>query len=405
MKTVDLLIVILSFFSVVAFSQKKIDKNAKQYYDMNGVPQSNNSIRLSAPYSSGSFLKAYIYDSVRALTEINTVGSADAYPWISSDGLRLYFTNGLSGDHLVFTQRANTNSYFVTPTTIPIALYNPLSCWLSTNELDIYLSDGFHLYYAHRNSVLSPFDTPVNITLYGTPNVFFSGPSLNAAQDHLFLFFENNRIIESSRSSDTSFTYTRTLPAPNGYDIYPGQLSKDELTFFFGASYLNGTDLLYQMTRTSPNDTFDVSTFQQIQGINDTTYVYNGQPSMSDNLNWVAFTRGNDNSWDANDLYLAHKGITTSVFNPEEMRINSSAYPNPSSEYVIITYKTSSSTPLSLSICSSEGTLVYENVMSPASRQIKIDTKMIANGFYFYKLSLVSDKKNQFGRGKFVVLH
>jgi hypothetical protein len=331
MKTI--LIFAAAIFSTTAFSQISISNTTKQNIDNNGIQLKNTPVQLIAEYFSASVMTVYAYDTVRPLAEINNPTNADAYPWISPDGLRLYYTSGANADGLMFTQRANTSSYFDSPTLVPISISSPSSYWLSSDELDVYICTFNELFYAHRNTVSSSFNTPVLINLTGIPSSSIKGASLNTAQNVLFVcvFSTPSKIVEFARTSSTSFNYVRTLPVPSGYIAHPGQLSKDELTFFFSASYNVGNDLLYQLTRTSPTDSFTISTFQQIQGINDTSMLVNGQPSMSDGLNWVAFMRCGTMNWTANDLFIANKGPITSVFNPSEEQISISVFPNPSS--------------------------------------------------------------------------
>lgn len=375
-----------------------------QNLDCYGAPLKNTSHQLNVPYSNPCLMTAYTYDTVRALAEINDPGFADAYPWISSDGLRLYYTTGYFTNHLMFTHRPNTNSYFVTPTPVPISITSAVSCWLSSDELDMYVSDGNALYYSHRDGISQPFDTSIIIALSGIAMQFFSGVSLNAEQEELFLYSQvDDGILEFSRTSSTSFAYAGTLLAPTGYSLEVGQLSKDDLTLFFGATYNSGVSLLYQMTRNTPTGSFDTSTFQQIQGINN-TYNFNGQPSMSDSLNWVVFVRSGG-MWEEDDLFIAHKGTITSAFSPEEIKIYSFAYPNPSSDYLDITFKTSSGSPLTLSIFSSLGTLIYQQVITPSSEKLRIDTQGMSDGLYYYRLSQANNNNSVFGTGKFVVSH
>jgi len=411
MKTLLIPVIILSFVWMTGHSQIHIETNAKQNLDVNGAMLKNVSIHLNAPYSSPAIMTSCSYDSVRALTEINDPTQGDAYPWISADGLRLYYTHGTSnGTQFMFTQRTDTNSYFVTPTVVPISLSNLLlSCWLSTDELDMYITKDWNdsLFYTHRNSTSSTFGTPVYISLLGIKMIAIYGASLDTTQNELFLGAKDTNdydvIYEFSRVSSTSFTYTGTLTIPSGYLGVVGQLSKDDLTFFLSASGNSGELILYQMTRATPTASFDTNTFQQIQGINDFS-VLNLEPSMSDSLDWVAFVR-TDGIWNDDDLFLAHKGTITSVFNPTCEPIFSSAFPNPASEYVIIRYRTPSISPILLSIFSSTGALLDEHMVNPATREIRFDTKVMNDGFYFYILSQYDEKKTDFGTGKFIVLH
>jgi hypothetical protein len=397
---------IFLFLSLKAFSQSGTDDAFKQNHDMNGVQLKNGCTPFLKPCFDSIPLTSYKYDSVRAMAELNDPLSADAYPWISEDGLRLYYMSGGNKNQLMFTQRAGTDSYFDDPTQVTVPDTNCFSYWLSTDELDLYSSDGSNLFYSHRDSVSQPFNEHVSISLSGTSWSFISGPSLNKAQDELFLYSAEIGITEFSRTSLYSFAYTGTLSAPAGYYFTPGQLSKDDLTFFIGASWnsLYNRTFLYQMTRDSSSGSFDPETFRLIQGINDSS-VWNDQPTMSDNLQWVVFVRSDDVFWENNDLFIAHKGNISSVFNSKDLRLSSSCFPNPSSEYFFINYRTSSGDPVILSVFSPTGTIIYENVLNPFGDRIKIDTRAWKSGLYFYTLSQFNDKKCLSGTGKFVVLH
>jgi hypothetical protein len=44
-------------------------------------------------------------------------------------------------------------------------------------------------------------------------------------------------------------------------------------------------------------------------------------------------------------------------------------------------------------------------MVTPATKEIRINTKVMNNGFYFYTLSPFDGKKTDFATGKFVVVH
>ena len=374
-----------SFLLIVA--QGQMIDITEQTLDNNGVPLKNVFSNLRTLNNSISSLKtSYLYDSIRAITEINNPTNADAYPWISSDGLRLYYTSGANANGLMFTQRVNTSSYFVSPTLVPISISSPSSYWLSSDELDVYICTSNQLYYAHRNTVSSSFNTPVLITLTGIASSSIKGASLNVAQNILFVivFSSPATIVELARTSPTSFDFVRNLPIPSGYDAKSGQLSKDELTYFFGVSYTTGNSLLYQLTRTSPTDSFEISTCQQIQGINDTSII-NSQPSMSDSLNWVVFVRANANLWTANDLYIAHKGIVTSVFNLDEIKFNISVFPNPVISSFTIQFN-KSITDVELNMYNIQGQQV-KKIKNISDQSVVIFRENLPSGLYFVRLT------------------
>src|SRR5262245_57800980 len=58
-------------------------------------------------------------NEVRVLDELNKEDKADAYPWISNDGLRLYFTQaGREGDGIMVAERPDTYHPFNTPVSL-----------------------------------------------------------------------------------------------------------------------------------------------------------------------------------------------------------------------------------------------------------------------------------------------
>jgi len=402
MKIILFLAVII--FTIPVFSQAFMNpKNTVSGNDLNNTPIKKPSIISNAPFADPVDLTEYSYDTIRDLNEINSPGFADAFPWISPDGLRLYYTSGFYNNRLVVAEREDINSFFGAPALVALYVYEAYSYWLSSDELDVYFSYSdlnYGIYYSHRDEISLAFNDPILIYL---PVYTGSGVSLNSTQDELFLF-AYNAIYELTRISSNEFDYVRALPAPDGFSLRPGQLSKDDLTYTFGAEYNDGKSILCQMTRPTPSDTFDISTFEIIQGINDTS-LWNIQPSVSDSLEWVAFVRSSIDSWSETDLYLAHNGILTSIFNPSETQMLSQAFPNPSSEYVYIKYKESSVGSIITTVYSYEGVLVFEDVLNSSGGIIKINTSSWNNGFYCYRLVQTANKKNGAISGKFLVKH
>jgi hypothetical protein len=322
---------------------------------------------------------------VRALTEINMANNADAYPWISPDGLRLYYKDG-SNSLYMFTQRADTNSFFTTPTVLQISAFNILSCWLSNDELDLYYSDSQNIYYASRPTVTSPFNSPTNINLSGPMFTFISGPSLNNSQDEMYVYITNPVSGDANtfrylRTSPTSFSFADSI-SYQGPTASPGQLSKDDLTYF--VSLRNGTNrILYELTRASVTDTFSITTLQQIQGINNSLY-NNMQPSMSDDLKWVAFVRSLADNWNENDLYIANRSGTTSVFDPALAKTVYTIFPNPSNEKFI--FSASGDKKLELEIYNILGNKIKTLINSDTDQTISFDLSDFSKGIYFLKI-------------------
>lgn len=366
--------------------------------DMYGVQISGDfESEASKTKTLNPLLSAYTYDSVRVLSEINDPADADAYPWISGDGLRLYYTSGANNNQLAYTSRPNVNSLFGTPAILPITVSSPSSYWLSANELDVYICTNSQLYHATRTSTGSSFGPAATISL-SLPGTISSikGASLDSAQNRLFICeFGADKIYELSRTSATSFTYVRSLPFPTGYLPSPGQLSKDGLTYFTGAyPTASSKGRLYQFTRASVSDSFEISSFSEIQTLND-TLVYNSQPSMSDNLEWVAFVRASQNLWESNELYIAHK-VSQGSYIAEPALGGLRVYPVPANDHIV--FYSPRITEGILQIYNSSGQLILKQFLRSKTT---IDTRQFAAGVYQYHL--LSDKEVG-SAGKFCIV-
>ncbi|WP_324672079.1 T9SS type A sorting domain-containing protein [Hymenobacter sp. GOD-10R] len=388
-----------------AFSQSAPTPAPKAPQDANGFPSGNVATHSQTTSPSASTTATtYSYTGVRALTEINDANDADAYPWLSPSGLRLYYITG-TDSKLMFTQRTSITGSFCAPITVPLALpYAPSSCWLSANELDIYFTANNCLYFAQRPSLTASFGAPAMVSLTGLLTSFIAAPSLTTTKDRLFLFAAAIGIVEFARTSATSFNYVRTLPVPAGYQPFPGQLSKDDLTYFLGASHGTAQRSLYQITRPTTTDAFNASSFQQVQGLSDVT-LYNGQPSMSANMECMAFTGTSFNSWSSNELYLATRSTATILSAAKGAQLNVAIYPNPAADYIKLKYAYSAAHPGTLAIMATTGATVLTQPLNDASGQLTLNTQGLRNGVYLYRISQLDNDKLAVSTGKFVVAH
>lgn len=304
------------------------------------------------------------------------------------------------------SKRENVNSYFSGPETLNIPSFWGISYWFSSDELDLYYTDYNDVFYTHRNALDEPFATPVGIELNGFPQPdVWDAISLNSNQTELFIQWNNAEIyyVIEYEGIWPSYNFKRILPAPDGYKLTGGQLSKDDLVYFTGAFENDGKWMLYQLTRPSTLDTFDITTFSMIEGINDTN-TFNAFPSMSDSLEWVAFNRSIID-WYGLDLYLAHKGIQTQVFDPENPPIFSYAFPNPASEILNIKYKSAIKKPIVVYVYSNTGELVYKNDLILNEGLITLNSGALYNGLYFYSLIQSKGKSIRNASGKFIIKH
>ena len=379
---ITILLIITAFHS---YSQTNQAVLSSYKTDCNGSPFINPTLRQSSVQRQMATQSIVAYDTVRALTEINDPLNADAYPWLSPDGLRMYFVRGGTvNNQLMFTERANTNSLFSLPVLVPVGFSTLTSCWLTNDELNVYICKADTLYYANRSSTSSTFNTPVAINLTGcAPYAFNLGVSLNAAQDRLFisLLYTSTFTMtttELARTSPTSFSFVRTLTPLPGNVCNAGQLSKDDLNYFVSNSFNFGFSELLHASRSTPLDSFELGTLQQIQGIND-PLVSDLQPSMSDSLNWVAFVRNSNGVWTGNDLYIAHKNLVTSVWNQQKDPFAVSLFPNPTNGQFTLSLPTNN---VEITITDILGQEVLKTTATQKETTLQLDN----NGVYFISL-------------------
>ncbi|MBK6444209.1 MAG: T9SS type A sorting domain-containing protein [Bacteroidetes bacterium] len=369
-----------------------------QSLDGNGQHRSNDNVEPSAfeTLRNANMLNtiswnSVVYDTLRPLDELNDNLAADAYPWLSPDALRLYFTyGGGSSNQIMQSERITTSNYFSgpVPVTLPVSI---LSIWLSNDELDFYGSDGNDLFYGHRNSSASAFTSFSTITLNGFSTSFFSGPSLDQTQNELYLYLvgTTNVIAQMTRTGATSFDLVRFLPFPPNTTPSPGQLSKDGLSYFVPARTGVASSSLYEFTRASLTDSFTVNNFNPVQGIPSSTN-WKTQPTVSDNGTFLVFTASQTNSWMENDLFIAEGDEFVSVFDPSES-FEVSVSPNPSSG--IFQVRSGSSLNSTIELLNVLGESIYKNDHLHPGEVLTIDLGGNQKGVVFCKIVSGSGKQ------------
>ena len=139
-----------------------------------------------ASKTEGGFL------SVKPLDEVNDPTMSDSYPWLSQDGLRLYFTKQ-KGNNITFfvAERASADAKFTTPVKLDVALAdvnNNMSCFLSNDEKEIFILNGDKIYSATRTSLKGKFSTPVEIAASTDNSGFMNGITMTDNKAEMFVF-------------------------------------------------------------------------------------------------------------------------------------------------------------------------------------------------------------------------
>ncbi len=142
--------------------------------------------------------------NIRSLDELNDATMAESYPWLSKDGLRVYFTKQ-KGSSITFhfAERASINEKFGTPVKLDIDvadINNNMSCYLTNDEKEIFILSGDKIYTASRGTTKEKFGTPVEIAAASGNNGFMNGIALADNKSEMFVFnsvgFRNTQILK-----------------------------------------------------------------------------------------------------------------------------------------------------------------------------------------------------------------
>lgn len=348
------------------------------------------------------------FDEVRELTEINQYGVAEAYPWISEDGLRLYFTKD---NYIFMAERASTIEEFSNPTQLAVNFidHDNMGGKLSTDELEIYFTKrnpseiGVNIIGATRTSINEQFNTIFEIEIIGINDIddkiyFLACPDFTPDKSQMFVYhtYQTTEILILDKTAENQYTVADTLEIPEGYIVSPGSLSHSGLKYYLSLTNETTSEkLLYYFERENLDDDFTSLYFIE----NEEVYSFDktpAQPHFSSDENFMVFAQ-NSNSWTSNDLVIAQNNPPPANIT-ESIEI-SSLFPNPAKNH--FTIKTSKQIPKNsiLQIFSSNGLLMQQVQIKTAGNEIELNTENLESGAYNYFIITNNRKIN----GKFII--
>ena len=252
---------------------------------------------------------------------VNKPDVCEGYPYLSADGLRLYFTTDREGGfgRLYFCSRNSIEGNFGAPK--PLSKNLPdghYAATLTGDELTIYTSYKGEIYTAKRRSLSDQFGKPIIVE--GLEEGRKYAPSVSQDGNELIIIYDatpvddlNDVAIHYRKNASGNFIEFNRLHAPGNIDIDPGQFSKDGLSFYASYEAAKPADdesrqyaqKIIRFTRNSLSDNFTTS--EEVPGLN--APMRNHQPTMNEDGSIFIVTNSAADSWEENDLRLINLDI------------------------------------------------------------------------------------------------
>lgn len=337
----------------------------------------------------------------RLLNDLNTNG-ADAFPWLSHDGLRLYYTQDINDDEvLLMASRANLDEKFGQLKNIYLPQPGEIiSVWLTADELEIYYvlrnpdattGSQTSLYYSNRSSTSENFSGVQQIELLGFTTEYFVGPSLTKDKEELYMYSnddEERSILKLERVTATTYRFSGVLEIPADYCVGPGQLSANGLNYFISLSASDLTEIHY-MTRPDIYSPFKL--VEKLKFENDSA-LSSYQPTVSSS-GTIVFVTGKG-SWQQNDLCISQ--IHTSINNfdkslkkdGESLGSILNIYPNPAFDKIQISMVENQMTDVC--IIDLSGQILLKEQNDKNAEILPLDISGLSTGTYIIKVGSLS---------------
>lgn len=286
------------------------------------------------------------FEELRPISEINEANKGDGYPWLSEDGLRLYYNANDPLDNrtkIYMSSRKSDGHAFTNPIKLNVNIdgYDNLSPVLSEDELTLsYVvkrNNGrlkTKLFIATREHKTNAFNAPHSVKLIGQFAGTVISPGFSPDYRELYLFNELNgetSILVFSKEDYLEYHLKEQMEIPRGYKVKSGKISADGLKYYISLSPKGGYPRIYIMKRDDTGSPFGTPILLESQWINDPD-IRNHQPYFTNNHSYLVFTRSRENAWYSNDMFVAKLVDTPAEQKAEEDTFTLAEfqlYPNP----------------------------------------------------------------------------
>ena len=353
---------------------------------------------------------------------INKPDVADAYPFISGDGLRLYFTSNREGGHGRFfvSKRSSLNEPFGVPVVLSKHLTDGYYAGtLTSDELAIYMLKNDVAYVSVRPDINSEFGAPMEIKGLGaTP---YYAPSISPDGKEMVVVLSSGtgramKIYRTKGNSKAEVEETGEISVPDGFTTGPGQFSKDGLSYYLSFEADASKPSMWRYSRQSLDDKFQAPVELTAQT---DLMARLSQPSVNGDGSIFVSITSPKNLWDGDDIVLVggpgiiEKEPGTAVPVPQ-VTLKSEAvaadeatvasvssvkvYPNPARQSFVLSLDKEPAQGVQLRLFNASGNIVKQQRIN--SKQTTIAFGNLAPGIYIYQV--INAAQKVVGTGKII---
>src|SRR4030095_12241934 len=260
-------------------------------------------------------------------SNINTPVNCEAYPYLSDNGLRLYFTSDRGGGFgmLYYCSRSSVNENFDKPKPLSQSLIDGFyAATFTGDELTIYASKEGEIYTANRNSLNDEFKNPVIVNGLAEGRKF--APAISADGNELIVMLDisdKDMAVHYRKNAAGNFVEVNRLGSPGKTELDPGQFSKDVLTVHASKEIKNTEEKtkkavfdrkiqqkIVRFTRSSLADNF--KTIEEVpEELN--FQMRNHQPTMNKDERIFVVVNSEEDSWGRNELRLVNLELVKEI--------------------------------------------------------------------------------------------
>jgi len=344
---------------------------------------------------------------IRPLFELDQAATGEAYPWISDDGLRIYYTayNELDSVFSIwYSERSSQTTTFDAHYLLEInsPFDDNLSAWLSSDETTICFARRCHkpdidteIYIATRESKEALFNNPRALRLPERFKGTFLSPSFTPDLKQLILFNEykgHSYILIFEQANDLTYTFKSQLQFPDRFRVKSGKLSNDGLEYYISLEEGRRKPSLFMLSRNSIDENF-TAVDKILSTIINHPDSRNHQAHFSANKSYAVFTQSSINDWDSNSIYIARdrtqphqtlkgKTLLTGALD------NIILFPNPSVDHIY--FRNTDGKDIHVTLFDASGQRV--RVLSQIKDNELVNISDLTPGTYYFKITDISTR-------------